>query len=91
MRYRSLPAFERRLRRLDPVRKACVTQAIDRLVAFFETGDLPAGLGLKSLQHDLWEVRAGLLDRIVFHRSGDLVEFLIVGTHDDIRRFLNTL
>ena len=91
MRYRGLPAFERRLRKLDSVRKARVTQAIERLVAFFETGDLPAGLGLKPLRHNLWEVRAGLLDRVLFHRDGDLIEWLIVGTHEEIRRFLKTL
>ena len=91
MRYRSLPAFERHLRKLDPARSARVKQAMERLVAFFETGDLPAGLGLKPLRHDLWEVRAGLLDRILFHREDDLIEWLIVGTHDEIRRFLKTL
>ena len=88
MRYRSLPAFERSLRKLDSPRKARVKSAIEQLVAFFETGHLPAGLGLKRLHQDLWEVRAGLSDRVILRRAGDLIEFIIVGTHDEIRRFL---
>jgi len=49
---------------------------------------LPIGIGLKKLRKHLWEARAGLDDRIVFSREGDLVEFLIVGSHDEIARFL---
>jgi hypothetical protein len=60
------------------------------LVAGFETGQLPHGLGLKRLRAGLWELRAGLSDRVVFHRSGDLVEFMLVGNHDEIARFLES-
>ena len=91
MRYRSLPAFERALRKLEPSRKARVDEAIKRLLIFFETGGLPPGLGLKPLRKDLWEIRAGLSERILFHRSGDLIELLILGDHDEIRRFLKGL
>jgi hypothetical protein len=36
----------------------------------------------------LWELRAGLSDRILFHRSGDLITFLLTGSHDEVSRFL---
>ena len=90
MRYLATARFDRSVARLDPARKARVTTSIDHLVAGFETGQLPLGLGVKQLRPGLWELRAGLSDRVVFSRTGDLVEFLIVGNHDEIRRFLRT-
>ncbi len=90
MRYRATARFDRSIARLDPDRRARVRAAIDRLVAGFEVGELPRGLGLKALRPGLWELRAGLADRVVFARSGDVVEFLLAGNHDEIRRFLRT-
>ena len=91
MRYRASPRFDRSVQRLDPSRKARVKAAVDQLVAGFETGQFTVGLGLKQLRPGLWELRAGLSDRVVFHRSGDVIEFLLVGNHDEIRRFLKAL
>ena len=91
MRYRASPRFDSSVKRLDPARKARLRHAIDRLVAGFETGQLPAGVGLKQLKPGLWELRAGLADRVLFHRSGDVVVFLLVGDHDEVRRFLRTV
>ena len=91
MRYRASSRFDRSLRRLDPVRKARVKAAIEQLVAAFETGELPHGLGLTRLPRGLWEIRAGLSDRVIFQRTGALVEFLLVGNHDEITRFLRAM
>ena len=88
MRYERKPAFERTARRLPPDRKERVKSAVRQLVIFFETQQLPQGLGLKRLRGDFWEVRAGLGDRIIFRLSGELVEFAIVGNHDEVARFL---
>lgn len=91
MRYEHKPAFDRSLRRLPPDRKARVKEAVKQLVVFFETREQPQGLGLKHLRGDFWEVRASLADRIIFRLSGDLVEFVLAGDHDDIRRFLRAV
>lgn len=88
MRYYTSPSFERSLRELDFARKDRIKRAIELAVAFFETGKLPHGLGLKLLHGELWEIRAGLADRIVFRKEKNLVEFLLVGSHDEIKRFL---
>ena len=88
MRYERKPAFDRSLRRLPPERKVRVKDAIRQLIAFFETRQQPHGLGLKRLRDDYWEVRAGLGDRIIVRFSGDLVEFILAGNHDEIGRFL---
>ena len=88
MRYERKPAFDRSVSRLPTDRKDRVKQAVRQLVVFFETKQQPQGLGLKRLRGDYWEVRAGLGDRVVFRLTGDLVEFVVVGNHDEIRRFL---
>ena len=91
MRYHASTRFDRSVKRLDSTRKTRVKAAIDRLVAGFETRQAPPGVGLKQLRPGLWELRAGLADRVVFSRTGDVVEFLIAGDHDEITRFLSTL
>jgi mRNA-degrading endonuclease RelE of RelBE toxin-antitoxin system len=88
MRYRLTPSYERRFKSLPGDRKEKVRKALRMLAALFETGEMPAGLGLKSLTAGVWEVRAGLADRVLFQKNADLVEFLIVGTHDEVRKYL---
>lgn len=89
MQYAYAPAFEKGLRGLQEFRKRRIKKAIQLLVAFFETGSLTAGLGLKPLRHDIWEIRAGLEDRILFHKTKDnRVIFLLAGSHEDIQRYL---
>ncbi len=46
------------------------------------------GIGLNRLRNNFWEVRKGLKTRILFRWSGELVEFILAGNHDDVRRFL---
>ena len=91
MQYSESSSFIRRIKRLTPQRKQFVKESISKLVNFFETNQLPHGLGLKQLRPDIWEIRAGLLDRILFRRQKDIVKFIIAGTHNEIKRFLKNL
>ncbi|HBH96969.1 MAG TPA: hypothetical protein DDX89_04140 [Candidatus Omnitrophica bacterium] len=91
MRYQSSPRFDRSIKRLDPAQRRAVQETLERLVAAFETGQVPIGLGLKQLRQGLWECRAGLSDRILFFRHRDAVEFLLAGNHDAITQALRSL
>lgn len=89
MDYFRTAAFKRTYRRLDPVRQKRADETLLKLAQTFETGKIPQGLGLKPLQHGIWEARSGLHDRILFRRAAaDLLELLLIGTHDEIKRFL---
>ena len=89
MRYLRAAAFKRAYRNLDPTRQSRADQTLLKLAEAFETGEIPRGLGIKPLQHGIWEARSGLFDRILFRRaSADLLELLLIGTHDEIKRFL---
>lgn len=91
MHYFTTSAFDQSVGKLSESRKKQVKKTVRLAVAFFETGDLPHGLGFKPLGHELWEIRAGLSERIVFRKSKETVEFLLAGSHDEIRRFLKNL
>lgn len=91
MRYQSSPRFDRSVRRLDSAQRHAVQEALERLTAAFETGQVPPGLGLKQLRPGLWECRAGLSERVLFFRHRDAVEFLLAGDHDAIKQALRTL
>ncbi len=91
MRYERKPSFDSTLKNLSQDRKAKVKEAIRQLVVFFEAGKKTSGLGLKKMKKDYWEVRIGLKDRVLFRLKGDLVEFIIVGSHDEIKRYLKNV
>ena len=91
MRYFTASAFDKSLQALSEDRKKKIKKAIRLTVAFFETGDLPHGLGLKPLGHEIWEIRAGLSERVLFRKNKDVIEFILVGSHDEIKRFLKQI
>ena len=45
-------------------------------------------IGLKNLRRNIWEVRKELKLGILFRWQADYVEFILAGTHDDIKKFL---
>lgn len=89
MRYFRTAAFKRTYRDLDPPRQQRADETLLKLADAYDTSQIPSGLGLKPLQHGIWEARSGIHDRILFRReSDDVVELLLIGTHDEIKRFL---
>ena len=88
MRYSYKPSFAKTLKGLSPAIKIAIKEAIKKLIIFFETGQQPQGLGLKKLKGRFWEIRVGLKIRVIFQLCDDLVEFIIVGTHDAIKKYL---
>ncbi len=91
MRYFRSAAFKRAYGSLDSTRQKRIDRALRQLSTLYEQSQRPFGIGLKSLKPNVWEIRAGLGDRILFHWTGEVVEFLFVGNHDEIRRFLKQL
>lgn len=88
MRFEPLPSYQRSFKKLDPAIKDKVKEAVNKYVDFFEGGHKPKGLGLKRLSQHIWEIRVDLKMRVMFRLEGDLVQWGLVGNHDDIKRFL---
>lgn len=70
-----------------PVR-AEIGQAIDQLHAVLGQPHQHAGLGIRKLVKNYFEIRVGLDLRLVFRIETEAVIFAFAGTHDEVRRFL---
>jgi mRNA-degrading endonuclease YafQ of YafQ-DinJ toxin-antitoxin module len=46
------------------------------------------GLGVRKLSASYFEIRVGLDLRLVFQNQADCLLFVMVGNHDEVRRFL---
>jgi hypothetical protein len=92
MRFEFKPSFDRSVKSLDPSEKVDIKEAASRVIdVLSKAGQIHQGLGLKRLRGNFWEVRRGIKARILFRWAGDLVEFVLAGNHDDVRRFLKNL
>jgi len=89
MKYEFKSSFDRSVKSLPPetkqeVKKLCIA-LIDVLSGEQE---LSLGMGLKNLRKNFWEIRKGLKLRILFRWRSDHVEFVLAGTHEEIKRYL---
>jgi mRNA-degrading endonuclease RelE of RelBE toxin-antitoxin system len=92
MRFEFKPSFERSIKSLPLSEKDDVKDAASKLIdVLSKDRQVHQGLGLKRLRSDFWEVRKGIKARILFRWKGDLIEFVLAGNHDDIKRFLKNV
>ena len=92
MRFDFKPSFDRSVkifhgREKEEIKKVAI-QTIEIL-----SGDKVThkGMGLKRLKGNFWEIRKGLKARILFRWEGDLVEFILAGDHNNIKRYLKNI
>lgn len=92
MRYEFKPSFEDSVRNLSKEEKEEIKAAAIKTVDILsQSRPGYKGVGLKRLKDNYREIRCGLKIRIIFKWSVDLVEFILVGNHDKIRRYLKNL
>ena len=88
MRLNYLKSYDRSFRKLTSPQTENVIKAIDALIEFIKTGKKPQGLGLKKVRRDYWEIRLSVKNRIIFEFKGDVINFVFVGSHNGVRKFL---
>jgi hypothetical protein len=81
-------AFQRTYDRLSDGERALVKKSLRLLQHYLETGQAPLGLGLKKLGPGVYEFRAGLALRGLYVEEGSVLALALLGSHDDVRRFL---
>ena len=91
MRYEYKSSFDKVFKKLGLNRQEKVIDAISILIDFFENRKKAKGLGLKNLRENYWEIRVDVKDRIIFTLEKDKVAFIIVGNHDEIKKFLRNI
>ena len=92
MKFEFKPSFDRSVKAFhgeekEEIKKIAI-QAIDILS---QDRLIHKGIGLKRLKDNFWEIRKGLKARILFRWEGDLIEFILAGGHDDIKRYLRNV
>ena len=89
MRFEFKPSFEDSLKSLPSKDKQEIKQVALQLIDILSQDRfIHKGIGLKKLKGDYWEVRRGLKMRIILRWHKDLVEFILAGSHNDIKRYL---
>ncbi len=89
MRFEFKPSFDKSIKCFQGSEKEDIKQAaIQTINILSHNKTINKGIGLKRMQGNFWETRAGLKARILFRWKGDLVEFILAGDHDDIKRYL---
>jgi len=91
MRYAYQPSFLDTTRRLSARQAAKLLKAVNTFQHAVETGRWPQGLGLTHLRGAYFEFRVDIHTRVIYHRSHDLIQYVLYGTHDEVRRFLSSL
>ena len=81
-------SFQRAYDRLAPSERDRVKKALIILQQYLDTGQAPVGLGLKKLGSGVYEFRAGLALRGVYVEEGSVLALALLGSHDEVRRFL---
>ncbi|OIO78870.1 MAG: hypothetical protein AUJ89_06015 [Candidatus Omnitrophica bacterium CG1_02_43_210] len=92
MRFEFKPSFDRSVKALhgeekEEIKKIAI-QAIDILS---QDRLMHKGIGLKRLKGSFWEIRKGLKARVLFKWEGDLVEFILAGDHNDVKRYIKAI
>ena len=89
---------ERYLKRFDRFLRhdqLLILEADRQIRAYYATRDAPFGLRIKALYtrgpEKILEARVSQSLRIVWAERGDTVAFVLVGLHDEVKRYLRSL
>ena len=83
------PAFLQQLGDLPLQRQVTVLLACIQIPAALASPGQHTGVGLRKIHpKGFWEIRVGLGLRAVFRLEKNQARLMMVGNHDDVRRFL---
>lgn len=92
MRHEFKRSFDRSVKCLSDDAKIEIKKSIFEIIDLVSTGKASSkGQGLTRLRKDYWEARTTSRERILFKLTDDLIQFIIVGNHEDVKRFLKRL
>jgi mRNA-degrading endonuclease RelE of RelBE toxin-antitoxin system len=82
------PRFRAGARALPAERRQQLAQAVAMLAGTFGQPHLHSGLGIRRLKGAYFECRVGRDTRIVFKLEAGTATLVLVGNHEDVRRFI---
>ena len=91
MRYAYQPSFLSSTRHLSTAQAVKLLKAIEKFQHAIEGRQWPPGLAITHLRDDYFEFRVDIHMRVIYRRTSDLIQYVLYGSHDQVRRFLKTL
>ena len=95
LRYSFKSQFQTAFDKLPKNRQSLTLKALEALQSHFEGKAVSHGLGVKKLYEGAgrktFEARVTIDLRIVWVETNEEVVFALIGSHDDVRRFLKSL
>jgi len=92
MRYEIKKSFDRSVKGLPEQERTEIKKVIFEVLDVLSTGNKPSkGIRLTRLRNDYWGIGTSIKERVLFRFTNDLVQFLFVGNHDEIKRALKRL
>ncbi len=91
MRYAYQPSFLAATRHLSAAQAAKLLKALEKFQQAVEGGQWPPGLGLTHVRSAYFEFRVDLHSRVIYRRHDDLIQYVLYGNHDQVRRFLKSV
>ena len=83
--YRRTHAILRQYENYAPQVQERIEQTLFQIRDYVEQGQAPYGLRIKSLGRNLYEARIDIRLRIVFFKGKEIIKFICVGNHEDVR------
>ena len=91
MKFEFKSSFDRSVKAFhDREKEEIKALAIQLIEMLSRDKEIHKGIGLKRLKDNFWGARKGLKTRILFRWDGELVEFVLAGNHNDVRKFLKS-
>ena len=91
MRYAYQPSFLDATRHLSHGQSAKLLKTIEKFQHAIEGHQWPQGLRIIHLRDDYFEFRVDIQMRVIYRRTSDLIQYVLYGSHDQVRRFLKVL
>ena len=88
MRFVYQPSFLDTTRSLSSSQATQLLKAIEKFQDAMEHRQWPRGLGITHLRYDYFEFRVNSHTRVIYRRAGDLIQYVLYGSHDQVKRFL---
>jgi hypothetical protein len=83
--------FRKAVKALSKMERGVIGQAIADIQEAFGSPHVHSGIGIRKLKPGLYEARTDLGQRLLFQDREDCLFFFMLGSHDEIRKYLRSL
>lgn len=91
MRFAYKKEFLKRLSSYPSTIQELILEADQQIKAYLEYQSAPYGLRIKKIGPNTFEARVTDKIRIVWVKKEDFIYFALLGTHDEVRRFIKQI